>query len=177
MFFVDQVGVKAPGSPRRMTRRPLQRCAKLTALGPGKLTSRATSGALSPRAAKVRPRPTIYEARRSANIIRIRALLAPKGASVQPWLHAAPAGLALDSQLAACKDTSKKPNASGSRLIILRFANGSKRSMGHLLGPKKINFLMSRYGRRHHGGRVGGILSIRGPEVSPRSPRVGTRHG
>ena len=32
MFFVDQVGVKAPGSPRRMTRRPLQRCAKFTAL-------------------------------------------------------------------------------------------------------------------------------------------------
>ena len=36
--------------------------------------------------------------------------------------------------------------------------------------------LMSRYGRRHHGGRVGGILSIRGPEVSLGSPRVGTRH-
>ena len=32
MFFVDQVGVKAPGSPRRITRRPLQRCAKFTAL-------------------------------------------------------------------------------------------------------------------------------------------------
>ena len=38
MFFVDQVGVKAPGSPRRMTRRPLQRCAKFTALREKKTT-------------------------------------------------------------------------------------------------------------------------------------------
>ena len=42
MFFVDQVGVKAPGSPRRMTRRPLQRCAKFTALREKK-TTRAPS--------------------------------------------------------------------------------------------------------------------------------------
>ena len=41
MFFVDQVGVKAPGSPRRMTRRPLQRCAKFTALREKKNDSRA----------------------------------------------------------------------------------------------------------------------------------------
>ena len=41
MFFVDQVGVKAPGSPRRMTRRPLQRCAKFTALRGKKNTSGA----------------------------------------------------------------------------------------------------------------------------------------
>jgi len=47
--------------------------------------------------------------------------------------------------------------------------------MGDFLGAEKINFLMSRYWRRHHGGRVGGILSIGGPEVSQGSPRVGTR--
>ena len=31
--------------------------------------------------------------------------------------------------------------------------------------------------RSHHGARVGGILSIRGPEVSRETPRVGTRRG
>ena len=65
----------------------------------------------------------------------------------------------------------------GTRLSILQFDTSPQRPMGRLLGAEKINFLMSRYGRRHHGGRVGGILSIRGPEVSPGSPRVGTRHG
>ena len=64
----------------------------------------------------------------------------------------------------------------GTRLSILQFDTSPQRPMGRLLGAEKINFLMSRYGRRHHGGRVGGILSIRGPEVSPGSPRVGTRH-
>ena len=43
MFFVDQVGVKAPGSPRRMTRRPLQRCAKFTALREKKKTRAPSS--------------------------------------------------------------------------------------------------------------------------------------
>ena len=54
----------------------------------------------------------------------------------------------------------------GTRLSILQFDTSPQRPMGRLLGAEKINFLMSRYGRRHHGGRVGGILSIRGPEVS-----------
>ena len=70
MFFVDQVGVKAPGSPRRMTRRPLQRCAKFTSLGPGNETSRPTSGALSPMLANARLLPS-SEARRSA----VRAII------------------------------------------------------------------------------------------------------
>ena len=65
MFFVDQVGVKAPGSPRRMTRRPLQRCAKFTSFGPGKLTSKPTSGALSPILANARLRPST-DVRRNA---------------------------------------------------------------------------------------------------------------
>ncbi len=64
----------------------------------------------------------------------------------------------------------------GTRLSILQFDTSPQRPMGRLLGAEKINFLMSRYGRRHHGGRVGGILSIRGPEVSPRSPMVGKIH-
>ena len=66
--------------------------------------------------------------------------------------------------------------ARGTRLSILQFDTGPKRSIRHLLGAKKINFLKSRYGRRRHGGRVGGNLSIRGPEVSPKTPRVGSRH-
>ena len=39
--------------------------------------------------------------------------------------------------------------------------------------------LGSRYRRRrgHHGGRAGGILSIRGPQVSRELLRIGTRHG
>ena len=48
--------------------------------------------------------------------------------------------------------------------------------MGHLLGSEKNNFFNSRYCRSRHGGRVGGNLSIRGPEVSLGSPRVGTIH-
>ena len=43
-------------------------------------------------------------------------------------------------------------------------------------GPKKGIFLIRNKDDRDHGGRVGGILSIRGPEVSPGSPRVGTIH-
>ena len=49
--------------------------------------------------------------------------------------------------------------------------------MGHFLGGEKINFFNSRYCRSHHDGRAGGILSIRGPEVSPGPPMVGTRRG
>ena len=70
MFFVDQVGVKAPGSPRRITRRPLQRCAKFTSLGAGKLTSNPTSGALSPILANARLRPS-RDGQRSA----VRAII------------------------------------------------------------------------------------------------------
>jgi hypothetical protein len=49
--------------------------------------------------------------------------------------------------------------------------------MGHVLGPKKINFLIRVADRRsHHGGRACGILSIPAQEVSLGSPRVGTLH-
>ena len=65
----------------------------------------------------------------------------------------------------------------GTRLSILQFDTSPQRPMGRLLGAEKINFLMSRYGRRRYDGRVGGILSMRGPEFSPRSLRIGTRHG
>ena len=57
-------------------------------------------------------------------------------------------------------------------MSIVRFATGPKRSMEHLLGAEKIIFFNSRNRRRRHGGRVGGILSIRGSEVSPRPPMV-----
>ena len=60
-----------------------------------------------------------------------------------------------------------------SRLSIVRFARGPKRSMGRLLGSEKNFFFNSRHRRSHHGGRVGGILSIRGPEVSLGSLWVG----
>ena len=49
--------------------------------------------------------------------------------------------------------------------------------MGHLLEAEKINFLMSRYRRPRHGGRVAGILSIRGLEVARWPLGVCTRHG
>ena len=46
--------------------------------------------------------------------------------------------------------------------------------MGHVLGAKTINFLIRGSRRYHgHGGRAGVILSIRGPEVSLGSLRVG----
>ena len=49
--------------------------------------------------------------------------------------------------------------------------------MGHLLGGEKGNFLIrGRGAATANGGRNGGILSIRGPEVSLGSPRVGTIH-
>ena len=68
-------------------------------------------------------------------------------------------------------------NATYSRLSIVQFANGPKRSMGHVLGAKKDFFLIRGRGRPTvYGGRAGGNLSIRGPEVSLGSPRVGTIH-
>ena len=49
--------------------------------------------------------------------------------------------------------------------------------MGHVLGAEKDFFLMrGDDAAMDHGGRAGLILSIRGPEVSPRSPRVATIH-
>ncbi len=60
-----------------------------------------------------------------------------------------------------------------SRMSIVRFANGPKRSMGHVVGAKKGIFLIRGRGRPTVcGGRAGLILSIRGPEVSLGSPRV-----
>jgi len=45
--------------------------------------------------------------------------------------------------------------------------------MGHFLGAEKLNFLIRGRGRPSvYGGRASGILSIRGPEVSPGSLRV-----
>ena len=49
--------------------------------------------------------------------------------------------------------------------------------MGHVLGGEKDFFLIRGRGRPTvYGGRTSGILSIRGPEVSLGSPRVGTIH-
>jgi len=49
--------------------------------------------------------------------------------------------------------------------------------MGHVPGAEKNNFLIRGRGRPTvYGGRTSGILSIRGPEVSLGSPRVGTIH-
>ena len=46
--------------------------------------------------------------------------------------------------------------------------------MGHLLGGETINFLIR---GAEVASRAGGMLSIRGPQVSLGSPRVGTRRG
>ena len=64
-----------------------------------------------------------------------------------------------------------------SRLSIVRFDTGPKRSMGHLLGAEKGNFLI-RAGRADmgQGGPAGLILSIPAQEVSLGSPRVCTIH-
>ena len=59
-------------------------------------------------------------------------------------------------------------------MSILRFANGPKRSMGHVLGAK--NSFAVRRRTRPQGGRAGLILSIPAQEVSLGSPRVGTIH-
>ena len=62
--------------------------------------------------------------------------------------------------------------AARSRLCIVHLVTGPKRSIGRLLGGEKINFLI-------RGAevviRAGGMRSIRGPEVSRGSLRVGTR--
>ena len=47
---------------------------------------------------------------------------------------------AQNKQLAACKTLARNSEPACSRLSILPLANGPKRSMGHLLGAKKINF-------------------------------------
>ena len=60
-------------------------------------------------------------------------------------------------------------------LSIVRFDTGPKRPMGHLLGAEKNNFFNSLYWRSRHDGRVDGILSICGPEVSRGSLLVGSR--
>ena len=80
--------------------------------------------------------------------------------------------------IASCKIlASKTRSAACSCLSVLQFANGPKRSMGHVLGAKKGIFLIRGRGRPTvHGGHAGVILSIRGPEVSLGSPRVGTIH-
>ena len=48
--------------------------------------------------------------------------------------------------------------------------------MGHVLGGEKNNFLIRDIDGPGMDSHVDGILSIRGPEGSPRSPRVGTVH-
>ena len=77
--------------------------------------------------------------------------------------------------LAACKTLARQ--LACSRLTTVQFANSPKRSMGHFLGAKKINFLIRGRGRPTvYGGRASGNLSICGPEVSLGSLRVGTIH-
>ena len=63
-------------------------------------------------------------------------------------------------------------NTTFSRLSIVRFDTGSKRSIGRLLGGEKNNFLIR---GAEVVSRAGGMLSIRGPQVPLGSPRVGTR--
>ena len=56
------------------------------------------------------------------------------------------------ASLAPGKDTSKqRRNAACSRLSIVQFATGPKRSMGHVLGAKKLIFLIR--GRRWRHGQ------------------------
>ena len=60
------------------------------------------------------------------------------------------------------------------RLSIIPFATGPKRSMGHFLGAKKIFFLIRDIDDATRAGRAGGILSVRGAEVSLGSLWVGS---
>ena len=84
--------------------------------------------------------------------------------------------LGRSARLAACKTLASR-SAACSCLTIVRFASGPKRSMGHVMGVEKGIFLIrGRRWRHGHGGRACGILSIRGPEVSPGLPRVDTIH-
>jgi hypothetical protein len=63
-------------------------------------------------------------------------------------------------------------DATCSCLSLVRLDTGPKRSIERLLGGKKINFLIR--GAKVV-SRAGGMLSIRGPQVSLGSLRVGTR--
>ena len=64
-----------------------------------------------------------------------------------------------------------------SRLSIVWFDTGPKRSMGHLLGAKKGIFLIRGRGRPTvYGARASGILSIPAKQVSLGAPKVGTIH-
>ena len=84
---------------------------------------------------------------------------------------------ALGSRASAMKDTSKHQNATCSCLSTVQFANCPKRSIGHVLGVEKRNFLIRGRGRPTvYGGRAGLILSIPVKQVSLGSPRVGTIH-
>ena len=93
----------------------------------------------------------------------------------------APVGPALQRRrkLAACKTLAcKGTNTPCGRLTTVQFANGPKRSVGHVLGGEKGNFLIRGRGRPPvNGGRTIGILSIRGPEISLGSLRVAPIHG
>ena len=80
-------------------------------------------------------------------------------------------------KLATCKTLASNSERACSRSSTVPFANGPKRSMGHVLGAEKRNFLIRVSDRRsHHGGRAGGILSIPAKQPSLGSPRVGTIH-
>ena len=68
-------------------------------------------------------------------------------------------------------------DATCSRLSILPFATGPKRSMGHVRGGEKNIFFIRDIDDAAMASASVGILSIRGPEVSPGSLTVGTRHG
>ena len=57
-------------------------------------------------------------------------------------------------------------------MSIVRLDTGPKRSIGRLLGGEKGNFFVR---CAEVVSRAGGMLSIRGPQVSLGSPRVGTR--
>ena len=77
-------------------------------------------------------------------------------------------------RLAECKIlASQTRNAACSRLSTAQFATGPKRSMGHVLGAGKGNFLIRDRGRPTvYGGRACGIQSIPAQEVSLGSPWV-----
>ena len=67
-----------------------------------------------------------------------------------------PFKLPAESVLAACKDTSARKGANCSRLSIVQFATGPKRSIGHVLGAEKGIFLIRGRGRPTvYGGRAG----------------------
>ena len=66
-------------------------------------------------------------------------------------------------------------DATCSRLSIVRFDTGPKRSMGHLLGGEKIIFLIRDIDGPAMAAAPVESCQDRGPEVSLGSPRVGTR--